>query len=561
MRFVRRAVELFIAGENMQTSHIAPRFLRVALALFVLCACLASAGAQRPQAEYRNPVIAGDYPDPSVIRVGEDYWATTTTGNWEPEFPLMHSRDLVNWVTEGAVFEKRPKWAARDFWAPEISQDRGRYFVYYTARKKNGPLCVAVATAARPNGPYTDHGPLVCQKDGSIDAAAVTDESGARYLLWKEDGNSRKQPTPIWAQKLSADGTKLSGPKKELLRNNVAWEGGVVEGPFILRRGDWFYLFYSGNSCCGRKCNYALGVARSRKLLGPWEKNPGNPILAENEAWQCPGHGSIVTDEAGRAFLLYHAYRKSETAFYIGREALLDEVKWGADNWPRINEGRGPTGRARAPLGVAEHEEDAGATIADEFNSQALQPQWRWPQTNKPLVRIETERGGRLILMPQEKYAKDMLGAVVTQPTTTDKYVATTVVDLNGMKQGALAGLSAYSWNEDALGIVAGDGKVSVFVREKNKQRMLATVSLATVSLTRAPSKESGNSARLLYLRLTATGGSQFRFAFGPDGRNWQSIGDEVNGSYLEPVSIALTTGGVSGASGKFEWIRLTPSR
>jgi xylan 1,4-beta-xylosidase len=544
----------------MQTSHIAASYPRVALALFILCASLASATAQKPQAEYHNPVIAGDYPDPSIIRVGEDYWATTTTGDWEPEFTLMHSRDLVNWVASGAVFEKRPEWAARDFWAPEISQDRGRYFVYYTARKKNGPLCVAVATAAKPNGPYTDHGPLVCQEDGSIDAAAVTDESGARYLLWKEDGNSRDKPTLIWAQRLSEDGTKLSGPKKELIRNDVAWEGGVVEGPFILRRGDWFYLFYSGNSCCGRRCNYALGVARSRKLLGPWEKHPGNPILAENETWQCPGHGSIVTDEGGRAFLLYHAYRKSETAFYIGREALLDEVKWGADNWPRINEGRGPTGRAPAPLGVALNEKSAGI-IADEFNSQTLGPQWRWPQSNKPFVRIETERGGRLILMPQEKYARDMLGAVVTRPTTADKYVATTAVDLSGMKGGALAGLSAYAWNEDALGIVAGDGKISVFVREKNKQRMLATVSLSTVQMPRAQSNGSGDNAGLLYLRMSATGGSRFRFAFGTDGRNWKSIGDEVNGSYLEPVSIALTTGGVSGAAGKFEWLRLTPSR
>jgi xylan 1,4-beta-xylosidase len=541
----------------METSHIARRSLRVVLALFMLCACLTSATAQKPQAEYSNPVIAGDYPDPSVIRVGEDYWATTTTGNWEPEFTLMHSRDLVNWQPSGAVFEQRPEWAARDFWAPEISQDRGRYFVYYTARKKNGPLCVAVATAAQPNGPYTDHGPLVCQDDGSIDAAAVTDESGARYLLWKEDGNSRDKPTPIWAQKLSDDGTKLSGPKKELIRNDAAWEGGVVEGPFILRRGDWFYLFYSGNSCCGRRCNYALGVARSRKLLGPWEKNPGNPILAENETWQCPGHGSIVTDEANRAFLLYHAYRKSETAFYIGREALLDEVKWGADNWPGINEGRGPTGRAPAPLGVALNEKSAGS-VADEFNSQALGPQWRWPQSNKPSVRIETERGGRLILMPQEKYAKDMLGAVVTQPTTADKYVVTTAVDLNGMKQGAMAGLSAYAWNEDALGIVAGDEKVSVFVREKNKQRMLATIPLSTVRMPRASSDGSDKNARLLYLRMSATGGSQFRFAFGTDGQNWKSIGDEINGSYLEPVSIALTSGGVSGAAGKFEWIRLT---
>jgi beta-xylosidase len=546
----------------MQGSHIAARALRAALALLcILCACQGYAAAQKQQAEYHNPVIAGDYPDPSIIRVGADYWATTTTGDWEPEFPLLHSRDLVNWETAGAVFRTRPDWAARDFWAPEISQDRGRYFIYYTARRKGGPLCVAVATARRPSGPYTDHGPLVCQEDGSIDAAAVTDERGLRYLVWKEDGNSRNQPTPIWAQRLSSDGTKLSGPKKELIRNDAAWEGGVVEGPFILRRGAWFYLFYSGNSCCGRRCNYALGVARARKLLGPWEKNPGNPILAQNETWQCPGHGSIVMDEGGRAFLLYHAYRRSETAFYVGREALLDEVRWGgADDWPRINEGHGPTGRAPAPLGVAESQEKRDAFF-DDFTSRSLLKGWRWPQNNKPAWRIETERGGRLRLMPQEKYARDILGAVITRPTTTDKYVLTTAVDLSEMKQGALAGLSAYAWNEDALGIVAGDGKVSIFVREKNKQRMLGSLPVSIASLTRAPLNGPDSRPQVVYLRMSATGGSQFRFAFSEDGQNWKLVGDEVNGSYLEPVSIALTTGGASGAAAKFEWIRLTPSR
>jgi beta-xylosidase len=164
----------------------------------------------QPPARYDNPVIPGDHPDPSVIRVGEDYWATTTSGTWEPEFSIFHSRDLLHWTIAGSVFKKRPAWAERDFWAPEMSTHRGRFFIYYTARKKRGPLCVAVATASAAAGPYVDHGHLVCQKVGSIDAMAVTDAQGARYLVWKEDGNSRDQPTPLWAQRLSADGKAVS---------------------------------------------------------------------------------------------------------------------------------------------------------------------------------------------------------------------------------------------------------------------------------------------------------------------------------------------------------------
>ena len=114
--------------------------------------CLPIAAQQR--AVYKNPVIPGDFPDPSVIRVGEDYWAMTTTGTWAPHFPALHSRDLVNWRIVGYVFQQKPAWVKSDFWAPEIVHDRGRFLVYYTARReegagKVGTLCVAVATASR----------------------------------------------------------------------------------------------------------------------------------------------------------------------------------------------------------------------------------------------------------------------------------------------------------------------------------------------------------------------------------------------------------------------------
>jgi xylan 1,4-beta-xylosidase len=251
---------------------------RTIAAAFTLLLLACGAAAQRRGAEYANPVAAGDYPDPSVIRVGRDYWATSTTSEWGPPFTILHSRDLVNWRQVGTVFDERPAWAVGSFWASEIAEDRGRFYIYYSARKPNGgPLCVAVATAPRPQGPYTDRGPLVCQEVGSIDGFHVRDERGRRYLLWKEDGNSVSRPTPIWAQRLTEDGTRLVGERRELLRNTERWEkhptlpyGDLIEGPSIVRRGGWFYMFYSGNFCCARECDYMVGVARARKLLGPW---------------------------------------------------------------------------------------------------------------------------------------------------------------------------------------------------------------------------------------------------------------------------------------------------
>ena len=530
---------------------------RAAFIILVLCAASVNSAAQtRGSSSFTNPALAGDYPDPSIIRVGADYWATATSSEWAPQFPILHSRDLVNWRVVGAVFQQRPAWSIGNYWAPEIAEDRGRFYIYYTAKKKDGPLCVAVATARRPQGPYTDHGPLICQEVGSIDGFHVRDERGRRYLLWKEDGNSKSVATPIWAQPLSPDGTKLTGEKQELIRNDQEWEkhatlpyGDLVEGQAIVRRNGWFYMFYSGNFCCARECNYQVGVARSRKLLGPWEKNPANPILTGNDAWKCPGHGTIVSDARGRDYLLYHAMDAKDFV-YVGRQALLDQVQWGADGWPTVNEGRGPSNRAVSPHGA--RETNAEYFFFDDFNAPRLQPGWQWPHANVPVIRTERTRGGRLMLMPTDEQATNPIGAVVARTTTVGDYTATTLIDTRTQKPGALAGLSAYGDAENALGASVDGRNVVVWRREKNEHKTLATVADAV----RSP---------LVYLRMTADDGHKYRFAVSADGRRWKDVGDELNGEYLPPwdrgVRVALTAGGVAGAAAKFEWMRIEPVR
>jgi beta-xylosidase len=460
----------------------------------------------------------------------------------------MHSRDLINWRHAGAVFSNRPAWSVGNFWAPEIYAERGRYFVFYTARKKDGPLCVAVATASNPAGPYTDRGPLVCQDAGSIDAFPIRDEAGKFYLVWKEDGNSRNEHTPIWAQQLSEDGTKLVGKKKELIRNDAPWEAQLVEAPFIARRDGWFYMFYSGNACCGRECNYAMGVARARNLLGPWEKNPANPILRGNDAWKCPGHGSIVTDSRGRDFLMYHAYHPKDSV-YVGRQALLDEVKWGAGGWPVINEGKGPSASAASPASAGERNSEYD--FFDDFKSPALMAGWQWPQANRPAVAITPAGGGRLLLSPSAGQKSDPIGAVIARSTTTGDYTAATAINTRGMKARSLAGIAAYGDGENALGLSVGDGKAALWRREKNDHKVVASVD--------APN------APVLHLRMTAAGGNRFRFALSPDGRRWTDVGEELDGSFLPPwdrgVRVALTSGGSPQASGAFDYLRITPVR
>ena len=260
------------------------------------------------------PVLAGDWPDPSAIRVGDETVAVATSGGSAPIFRVLSSRDMRSWRIAGSVFTSPPRWAKRDFWAPEITRlSNGRFAVFYSALPRKGKswYCLGVATAAQPEGPWRDRGrPLRCTKYGSIDPYVTRDERGRLYLLWKEDGNEFQRPTPIFAQRLREDGSRLLGRPKALIRNRPrTWERKVIEAAHVERRGDYFYLLYSGGLCCTRKCAYAVGVARSKRLLGPWRRYPGNPILRSGNGWRCPGHATVVDDGNGGETALFHAYR------------------------------------------------------------------------------------------------------------------------------------------------------------------------------------------------------------------------------------------------------------
>ncbi|WP_434389021.1 family 43 glycosylhydrolase [Melittangium boletus] len=492
-----------------------------------------------PPLEVTNPVIPGDFADPSVIKVGTEYWATATSSEWAPHYPLMRSPDLLHWEQVGSIFPEAPTWAEGNYWAPELAEDRGRYYVLYTARKKGGPLCVAVATATQVQGPYTDHGPLVCEDLGSIDGAMIRDENDRLVLVWKLDGNSRDLPTPLWAQEMTEDGAgyKLTGERTRILLNDVPWEGQLVEGAHLVRRNGWFYLFYAGSGCCGVNCNYGAGVARSRTLRGDWEKNPLNPIVKSNADFRCPGHGSIVTDTHGRDYLLYHAYRTTDSV-YVGRQGVLDVITWGADGWPSINGRRGTGGKVLA----------TPPPVVETFSSPALAPGWQWPNKSKPRFSLAD---GHLTLAPEATRTAHPLGGLLVRATPSGTYTAETRVDVMGLAAGALVGLSAVGDEENAVGLGLQGDQVVLWRRQGGRQETLASVA--------APASADGT----YLLRMTAKSGRLYRFALSTDGTSWLDVGPEQNGDVLPPwdrgIRVGLTVGGAAQASARFDSLRITP--
>lgn len=292
---------------------------------------------------FANPVYAANFPDPAAVRVGDTWYAYGTNGPGG-NVPVLTSSDLVNWSEAGDALPRLGAWATPGYtWAPDVTQLGDRFLLYYTARsERTGRQCIGVAEAASPLGPFRDTAaaPLVCQADqgGAIDAAAFRDDDGARYLLWKNDGNAVGQPTRIYAQRLTADGAALVGSPWVLLTNHAAWHGPVVEAPQLVKRAGRYVLFYSGNRYDSTE--YSVGYALCDSPLGPCRDAPENPILRGGGGAAGPGHSFLVEQPDGSTWLLYHAWRPDAVgAEPPGRALWLSRVDWVAGR-PVI---RGPT--------------------------------------------------------------------------------------------------------------------------------------------------------------------------------------------------------------------------
>jgi beta-xylosidase len=475
--------------------------MRLFLSL-LLCSFLFKADAQQL-------VLPGDHPDPSVVKIGNEYWAVGTTSNWFPVFTLYRSNDLVSWKTAGHVFTEIPAWADYYMWAPEITYENGKVYLYYNAHKKNGSLCIAAAVADKPEGPYKDLGPLICQEYGSIDPFSVRDENGKLYMIWKEDGNSVGKPTPIWAAEMKEDRTALVSEKKELFRADAPWEKGLVEGVAIIRRNDYFYTFYAAAACCGKTCTYGTGIARSKSLLGPWEKYPGNPVLTGNADWKCPGHGTPV-EKDGKFYFLYHAYSTGSGA-YGGRQGLLNEFEFTPDGWIRFLNGNN-YGRLVS-----------AGKIVDDFSGATLADSWHWSifQTVQYTVSKNTLK---LNALPAD------CGAYIGRSVLSANYNAEVTVL---KKSASEAGIALIGDDKNMVYATVYNNHIRLIQLKKNKAE---TIAQKTIKM---PSQ--------LVLKVKVENNTQATFMYSTDGIRFKILNEEIADiSYLPPWDRAVRVGLVS---------------
>ena len=293
---------------------------------------------------YVNPVYGHDAPDPAVLRAQDGtYFAYTTQSLYGPRLlniPVLRSTDLVTWTFVRDALPALPSWAVlgeRDSWAPHVIPHDGRYLMYFSERwADNGTMAIGVAVADEPQGPFRDAigAPLLTGPSFTTIDPFVIPIEGELWIYWGSAAD------PIWAQRLSEDGLATVGEPQSVFHREFGepYEG-LIEGAWLMRRDGWWYLLYSGDACCDEVAHYAVLVARSRSPFGPFERGPENPVVAANDTFNAPGHNSVVVDDAGQDWLVYHAYVRPDFTF---RVMLIDRIDW-VDGWPVVAGGDGPS--------------------------------------------------------------------------------------------------------------------------------------------------------------------------------------------------------------------------
>lgn len=296
---------------------------------------------------FTNPVFRTNFADPFLLQADGVWYAYATNGSGR-NVQVATSSDLVKWKLGSDAMPGLAAWVKRssaDVWAPEVMEIGGQYVLYYTARdQKSGKQCVGTAVSAAPAGKFKDtrDAPLVCQTEegGTIDPSPFRD-GDKLYLFYKNDGNCCGIATYIYVQELAPDGLSLVGEPVRLVRNDVPWEGQVIEAPTMVRHGERYYLFYSANNYAGFE--YAVGYATCESVTGPCQDAPENPILTsrmqEKPLVVGPGHQTVI-ETGGQTWLVYHAWDILASGIRSDNRFMwLDRLVW-QDGKPVI---AGPT--------------------------------------------------------------------------------------------------------------------------------------------------------------------------------------------------------------------------
>ncbi|HEY1607310.1 MAG TPA: glycoside hydrolase family 43 protein [Allosphingosinicella sp.] len=376
----------------------------------------------------RNPILRGFNPDPSIVRVGADYYIATSTFEWFPGVRIHHSRDLVHWrlaarpLNRASQLDMRGNPDSCGVWAPDLSWKDGLFHLLYTDVKRYGRTTTAGAsgaslrdfhnvlvTAPAIEGPWSD--PVHLNSSG-FDPSFFHDEDGRSWLLnmlW-DHRPGRNRFAGIVAQEYDAAQRALVGERVNIFRGTPL---GLTEGPHLYRRGDFYHLLVAEG---GTQWGHAVTMARSRDLFGPYALHPETPLLTARDRPDAPlqrtGHADLVETQAGETYAVYLCGRPlpNRGRCILGRETAIQKMAWGADGWLRPAEGEGaPVLETEAP--DLPPSPWPAMPVREDFDGPDLPPAFQWLRTPEPeLIFSLSARPGHLRL-----HGRETIGSLFTQ--------------------------------------------------------------------------------------------------------------------------------------------------
>jgi alpha-N-arabinofuranosidase len=486
--------------------------------------------------EYLNPILSGFYPDPSIVRVGDDFYLVNSTFSFFPGIPIFHSRDLVNWTQIGHVLD-RPSQLKLDslnishgVFAPAISYHDGLFYVVNTIVYGIGNF---VVTAKDPAGPWSD--PVVVPFEG-IDPSLFFDNDGRAYMV--NNGSPDYEPLyeghrAIWIQEFDKEKMEMVGTRKVIV------DGGVdlskkpiwIEGPHIFRVGEYYYLSAAEG---GTSVDHSQVIFRSKNVWGPyipWEKNPiltqrhldparANPVTST-------GHMDMVEIENGEWWAVFLGCTPYEDNYYnTGRQTFMLPVQW-TDGWPVVLTGNeevpykhtrpGLEAREKAPVPL-----NGNFTFRDEFNDSTLSMIYSMIRT--PYEKWYSLEAGRLLMKARnESIDRKSQPSFIGRRQQHHFCEAVTAMDFNPVYTGDKAGMTVFQ-NEKNYYLLALTKKEdgTYITLEKGTQEGPVEIAKQRVKNSNEPFK----------MKIVARG-EFYDFHFSASGTDWVELASDIDARLL----------------------------
>lgn len=479
-----------------------------------------------------NPILPGFYPDPSICRAGDNYYMVTSSFEFYPGIPVFQSKDLVNWRQIGHVLD-RPSQLDLDgvkpsqgIYASTIRYHQGKFYVITTLVKDPsyyGNVNFFV-TAEKPEGPWSE--PIVIEGAPGIDSSLFFDDDDKAYYT----GNLRPNPEEpaskarhIWLQEIDTETGVLKGERSILLKDGAMRNAPTPEGPHLYKINGFYYLLIAEG---GTSHNHAVSIFRSKNITGPYEPDPGNPIMTHrhlglNYPINSTGHGDLVQTQKGEWWMVMLASRP-DGGYYrnLGRETFIAPVKW-EDGWPIVSPG---SGRVEFNYEAPDLEECRWHSLpaCDSFEGSSLDYRWNFLRTPRKAFYSLTERKGYLRLKLMPEVITDLCSpAFIGRRQQNINFSARTAMEFIPKEPNEACGIIMLQNNRFHIRMEYSikNGKKTLFLVKcyDGTEEILAEAEVA---------------AERLYLKIEAYS-QDYSFYFAKEPEQWQTLGSNIDGRLL----------------------------